>query len=115
MAKNFLVHVVDEIPLSALDEQNFEALRRVAGPGGSVPALAISVPALPESGSSAVADIAGPCFFDLGYVLGVSTTPCSRQPCFFCHMSKQEIKEQRPALSLLLPSRPDLLKAMKSL
>ena len=115
-AKNFLVHVIDEISLSALDEPNFEAVRRIAVPVSSpVAALPISVPALPVSGSSAGADTAGPCFFNLSHVLGVSTTPCSRQPCFFRHMSKQEIKEQRPALSLLLPSRPDLLKAMESL
>ena len=112
-AKNFLVHVIDEIPLSALDEHNFEAVRRV--PVSVSTTLPIRVPVLPASGSTAVTDTAGPCFFDLSHVLGISTTPCGRQPCFFKHLSTREIIEQKPALAVLLQARPDLLKAIESL
>ena len=113
-AKNFLLHVIDGIPLSALDEHNFEAVRRAPTSVSTAVPIRVSGPAHvpPTSGTT---DTAGPCFFDLSYVLGISKIPCGRHPCYFTHLSLKEIGNQKPALTALLQARPDLVKAIESL
>ena len=116
-AKNFLVHAIDDIPMSALDEHNFEAVLRVSVAIPTASPVRVSVPtyAPPAGVSGAVTDTAGPCFFALSHVLGVSKVPCGRHTCTFKHLSLQEIVDQRQTLTPLLQARPELLKAIESL